>query len=112
MTQPATDITPSRSTRQMACTDRPIRVSRLRVTPQPTRKMCGKVHRNLSDAIGPIAASTYAPPAGCSVWNLSIYLYNPPKRAPETSARLTTRHCLLPISGLARPTPSRQDRYV
>jgi hypothetical protein len=34
----------------------------------PIRWMCGKVHRDLSDAIGPIAA-TYAPFAGCSVWN-------------------------------------------
>ncbi len=29
--------------------------------------------KDLSDAIGPIAA-TYAPLAGGSVWNLSIYL--------------------------------------
>ena len=39
-------------------------------------RMCGKVHRDLSDAIGPIA-ETYAPRAGCSVWKLSylsIYL--------------------------------------
>ncbi len=33
----------------------------------PIRQMCGKVHRDLSDAIGPIAAM-YAPLAGCSVW--------------------------------------------
>ena len=39
----------------------------------PIRRMCEKVDRDLSDAIGPIAA-TYAPLAGCSVWNLSIYL--------------------------------------
>ncbi len=40
----------------------------------PIRRMCGKVQRNLSDSIGLIAA-TYAPlSAGCSVWNLSIYL--------------------------------------
>ncbi len=39
--------------------------------------MCGKVLRDLSDAIGSIAA-TYTPLAGCSVWiylSLSIYLY-------------------------------------
>ena len=35
--------------------------------------MCRKVHKNLSDAIGPFAA-TYVPLAGCSVWNLFIYL--------------------------------------
>jgi hypothetical protein len=42
----------------------------------PIRRTCGKVHRDLSDAIGPIAA-TYASLAGCSVRNfyLSIYLY-------------------------------------
>ena len=40
----------------------------------PIRWMCGKVHRDLSDAISHIAA-TYTPIAGCSVWNfLSIYL--------------------------------------
>jgi hypothetical protein len=39
----------------------------------PIRRMCGKVHRDLSDGIGPIAA-TYAPLADCSLWNLSIYL--------------------------------------
>ncbi len=32
----------------------------------PIRRMCGKVHGDLSDAIGPIAA-TYALLAGCSV---------------------------------------------
>jgi hypothetical protein len=44
-------------------------------TAQATHHMqdAGKVHGDLSDAIGPIAA-TYAPLAGCSVWNLSVYL--------------------------------------
>jgi hypothetical protein len=39
----------------------------------PIRRMYGKVHRGLSDAIGPIPA-TYAALAGFSIWNLSIYL--------------------------------------
>ncbi len=46
----------------------------------PIRRMCGKVHRDLSDAIGAITA-TYAPLADCSVWNLmylSIYLSTTP----------------------------------
>ena len=40
----------------------------------PIRRKCGKVYRDPIDAIGPIAA-TYAPLAGCSVWNLSISIY-------------------------------------
>ncbi len=39
----------------------------------PIQQICEKVHRDLSNAIGPIAA-TYALFAGCSVWNLFIYL--------------------------------------
>jgi hypothetical protein len=31
--------------------------------------VCGKVHRDLGDAIGPIVV-TYAPLVGCSVWNI------------------------------------------
>ena len=43
----------------------------------PIRRKCGKVHSDLSDAIGPIAA-TYALLAGYSVYGiyLSIYLSN------------------------------------
>ncbi len=41
----------------------------------PTRRMCGKVHRDLSDAIGPIAA-TYAPLTGCRELNLGCIVMN------------------------------------
>jgi hypothetical protein len=51
----------------------------------PIRKMCGKVHRYLSDTIGPIAA-TYTPLAGCSVGKLSIYLSSRGRRLQRTRA--------------------------
>ena len=50
--------------------------------PQPQRGQHTRAHpkTGLSAAIGPIAA-TYAPLAGCSVWNLSIYLSKHSARA-------------------------------
>ncbi len=53
----------------------------------PIRRKCGKVHRDLSDAIGPKAA-TYASHVGCSAWVLKK---NSPTAAPRPPPLPTSR---------------------
>ncbi len=61
----------------------------------PSDRSVGKVHRDLSYAIGPIAA-TFAPLVGCSVWNCVLCFVRPALRKVQIE-RSDTNYILLPI---------------